>query len=125
MSTAQKTYLGLICSLWRLVIIGSNHQPNGTRALNREKIGRGGRAYSLSAGGFTPVAPMVEKACSDLFSTNPCYAGRSKGWVAKLLFTRRYPVRNARNSGHSTLTSAGTGKGLRSVRTPFGSRMQA
>jgi hypothetical protein len=90
-----------------------------------KKLGAGGRAYSLSAVGLKPVAPMVEKELSDLFSTNPCYAGRFKGSVDKLPCIKRYPVRNARRSGPSTLTSAGIGKCLRSVRTPFCSRMQA
>jgi hypothetical protein len=68
---------------------------------------------------------MVEKECWNLFPTYPCYAWRFKGSVDKPPCTKRYPIRNARRSGPSTCTSAGTGKGLRSITASFCSLMQA
>ena len=81
--------------------------------------------YALSAGGCKPVAPKVEKENCVIFPTCPCYASAFQGVGSKATCARRYPVRNARSSGPSTFTYAGTGKGLRSVRTPFCARMQA
>src|SRR5918998_195901 len=62
----------------------SRHSSNVAVTESGKNWARGGRVYALSAGGLKPVAPMVEKECSDLFSTSPYYAERLKESVARL-----------------------------------------